>query len=375
MAASRRTSAFLWDAAGPDRALATASVDLRAGMTATTRDLLATTRGERDFARRAYASAVLGSAAANLNAAELWTAEQDKDPDAWLLWARVAAVRALRAGDREHPRTLDLVQIAVRSCLNAAAMWEADPTPQVVLLSLDRLRYRAPVTAPAVLGIDAPGPWDQLQQIAKRDPHHREAAHHLLAYFYPRHGGDPRPLRKIARWFAEHAAPGSPLRLLPLYAELEHGPDTQPSEPDEGHEHRVSTLRAVLREIEEGSYPGGPEEVVRRREQFTRALTQELSPDREKISRSRSLARLAEEVFAHWFGRDRAVPYVPVRDLSVLVHALYAGGSTARASAVLEYLGPHASTYPWALAGDDPEDELTHVYAACHVPLPRARTG
>src|SRR5579872_6213465 len=55
--------------------------------------------GTGDFARRGYASAVLGSACANLNAAELWTTEEPESPDAWLLWARVAAIRALRAAD------------------------------------------------------------------------------------------------------------------------------------------------------------------------------------------------------------------------------------------------------------------------------------
>ena len=378
-AGSRRTTtftgSFVWDVAGSDHVLATARMDLQVGMLAATRDLLAVTRTSQDFARRAYASAVLGSASALHNAAELWISETEEDPDAWLLWARVAAIRALRATDEGHPQAMDLVQIAVRACTRAAALWPEDPTPHVVLLSLDRLRYRAQVEAPGELGVRAPGPWDQFEQVAKLDLNHREAGHHLLAYFYPRHGGDAEALRTIAHWIAAACPQDSPLCLLPLYAELEHGPDTQPAQPDEQHEHRIAVLKAVLSEIDAGTYPGDRQEVEHRREQFAKTLAQETTPGYQEAERRRSLTYLAESLARQWFGKGHQPAYVPVRDLSVLAHALYAGGSLAWACTVLKHLSPHASTYPWSLFGPDPAEQLAQVCQECHLPLPRKRPG
>lgn len=369
------SASFVWDAAGSDDDLATARTDLQVGLLATTRDLLAATRSSWDFARRAYASAVLGSASVQHNAAELWIGETEQDPDAWLLWARVAAIRTLRAADAGHPQVMDFVKIAVRACTRAAALCPEDPTPQVVLLSMDRLRYRAQVAGPSELGMRAPGPWDQFEQVTKLDPHHREAGHHMLAYFYPRHGGDAEALRATAQWIGGTCPPQSPLRLLPVYAELEHGPDTKSAHPDEQHEHRIAALKAVLSEIEAGTYPGDRQDVERRRAQFARTLAQETAPGYQEAERRRSMTHRAESLASQWLGEGRQPPYVPVRDLSVLAHALHAGGALAWAYTVLQYLRPHASTYPWSLFGPDPAEQLAQVYQDCRLPLPGKRPG
>lgn len=374
--ATTLTASFVWDAAGSDHALAVARTGLQAGSRSAAGDLLKFTRDAEDFARRAYVSAVLGSVSAETNAAELWISESAQDPDAWLLWARVAAIRALRAADKRKPQTMDLVKIAVRACTNAAERWPQDPTPQVVLLSLDRLRYRAQVAAPDELGARAPGPWDQFDQVVKLDPDNREAGHHLLAYFYPRYGGDARALRETAQWIiGKDCSENSPLRLLPLYAELEHGPDTQPEQLDEEHKHRIATLKALLSDIDAGTYTGDREYAERRRKQLAEALALETAPDHKASEQRRSMTYWAESLARQWFDKGRHPPYVPVRDLSVLAHALLAGGSLAWACTVLRHLSPHASTYPWSLYGPDPAEQLARAYERCQLPLPRKRPG
>lgn len=65
------------------------------------------------------------------DAAELWIDETTKDPDAWLLSARVAAIRTLRDADAGRTQVMD-VKIAVKACTRAAALWPEDPTSHVV---------------------------------------------------------------------------------------------------------------------------------------------------------------------------------------------------------------------------------------------------
>ncbi|MBS2966245.1 hypothetical protein KGA66_24585 [Actinocrinis puniceicyclus] len=374
MATLRRSSPFSWDAAGLDRALALASADARAGMLATCRDLLAETRCENDFARRGYASAVLGSACATSNAAELWTGEDPDNPDAWLVWARVAAIRALRFGDRRDDRTRELIGIAVRACHTAVGLSESDPTPQVILLGLDRLRYRRPTPAPAPLALTIPGPWDQLARVARRDRHNREAGHQLLNYYHPRHGGDARHLHQVASWAAKVSLPDSPLQLLPLVADLE-APDVGPDPLDQDQLRRMAMLHNLIADIDAGRVQGDPEELAKQRARFTHRLQQEQDPRSDDYHRRRSLALIAKDLYEAWFGEGRTPPYVPIRDLSVLAHALYVGEWRLPAAAVLQYLGPHACTYPWSLLSDDPEKELIRVYRDRHVPLPREHPG
>lgn len=369
MAPLRRTSPFAWDTAGHDHALAAASADVRAGLLGTCRDLLAETRRAGDFPRRGYASAVLGSACATVNIAEIWTGEEPGNPDAWLLWARVGATRALRAGDRGDGRTRELIGIAVRACTAAADLWDADPTPQVILLGLDRLRYRAPGPVIPQLPVRLAGPWDQLTQVARRDRHNREAGHHLVNYYHPRHGGDARHLHQIAAWAATVSPPDSPLQLLPLYAALE-APDPGPDPLDPDQKRRMAMLHNFIADIDAGRADGDPEELRNQRVRFARRLRQEQDPASDEHHRRRARALIAKDLYERWFGDGRTPPYLPIRDLSVLAHALHQGEWHLCAAEVLAYLSPYASSYPWSLLSDDPEKELIRIHRDCHVPLP-----
>jgi transcriptional regulator with XRE-family HTH domain len=105
----------------------------------------AETREARQFARRGYASAVLGSLAARTNVAEQWLREEPKDPDALLLAARVAAA----AYRKWHTRARKLLTQTLDLAGRCALAWPDDPTPHVVVLSLPaRLKPLTPMRSP-----------------------------------------------------------------------------------------------------------------------------------------------------------------------------------------------------------------------------------
>jgi hypothetical protein len=373
--AAAAEASFVWGPAGLDHALALACEDLRAGSLFKARPLLERTRQEREWAQRGYVSAVLGALARPTNLAETWVREDKRHPDAWLLWARTAGVRALRAHDEAaaHDVVDELRKIAARACEGAQSLAPEDPTPQVIMLSLDRLRFREPAPAPEALGIDAPGPWDQFQRVARLDPHNREAGHHLLAYFQPRHGGAGGGHR-IAEWIGTDLAPAdSPLRLLPLYAELELGPDPErQGGVAPARERRVALLEDLLEEVSErrGVYASYDQQRrTERIEQLHVAL--EEAKDEHATTYSEWSHETARELHHEWFGDGVRVPYVPVRDLSVLADFLHDAAAREQAADVLRFLSPHASDFPWSRGGTAAA-VLAAVYEDCDVPIPGA---
>ncbi|EFF89977.1 conserved hypothetical protein, partial [Streptomyces sp. e14] len=155
MAAGLFEGQYVWHPAADDRTLASVCVDVRAGRWARARTALAETRG--DHALRAHRSLVLASEAADSDLAERWLAEEPA-PEAALLWARVAVLRALRAADARDDRAEPLERIALSACDRASAADPADPTPWVAKLAMARLhRLRDP--APRGLLTAPPGPW------------------------------------------------------------------------------------------------------------------------------------------------------------------------------------------------------------------------
>lgn len=365
---------FIWDPAGPDTDLSSAATALKAGMTAPARELLARTRQRSEFDRRAYASAVLATVVSDLNLAETWAEEEPDSPDAWLLWARVAAQRAVKAKARD-PRQLPLVQIAERACRGAAARCEPDPTAHVIALSLDRLGYRDPVAPPAFItrfGIDAPGPWDRLEEVMLRHPYNREAGQHLLAYFTMLHGYPRHQVRALGRWAATSSPRESALQLLPFYADVEFEVegDGETSESAEENKRRTETLRVLIEEIDRGTALGTPIDLKLRRQRLSKDLAEALDPQRVALAHRRALTAAAARLFDRWFGSPGSMPYLPVRDLSVLVHALHVGGDRRRAGAVLKHLGPHAHTFPWSRETRNPAGRLREIYEECGVSPP-----
>src|SRR5579871_484041 len=216
---------FIWTLTWGDEQLGTACTDLSAGIVGAARRVLAESREQEDFTRRGYASALLGSIAADSNVAELWVKDEPRSPDAYLLLARALAHRVLRtAGPGPYQsKVLRTVLKAEHASHRAAELWTEDPTPWLVLLSLERLRLRPPILPSSHSGMGAlPGPWDLVErEIWARDRFNREAGHRLLMYFSPRAGGSNAEMDQFVTWIAGHAPQDSPLQLLPLIAELE----------------------------------------------------------------------------------------------------------------------------------------------------------
>lgn len=367
-------SSFIWDPAGRDQELSSAAAGLKAGMTAPARDLLAYTRRRGAFDRRAYASAVLAAAVTDLNLAESWVEEEPGNPDAWLLWARVAAIRALRA-DAEDERQPALLEIAERACHAAAARWQQDPTPHVIALSLDRHHYRGMLLPPAYIaefGLQTPGPWDRWEQVMQRHAYNREAGQHLLTYLATLPGGDVRSVRALGRWAAASAPRASALQLLPLYADVEYKVEDDPEDPESAAENhrRTETLRVLIDEIEQGKAFGTPDDLALRRTRLRADLSQALNPKRVAAANRRALTVEAVRLFERWFKVPGSMPYLPVRDLSVLAHALHAGGERQRAGAVLAYLSPYAHTFPWSRTTRNPAARLKEVFQECGLSPP-----
>ncbi|WP_306188430.1 MULTISPECIES: hypothetical protein [unclassified Streptomyces] len=315
MAAGLFEGQYVWHPAADDRVLASTCVDVRAGRWASARAALAETRD--DFALRAHRSLVVASEAADSDLAEHWLAEEPV-PEAALVWARVAVLRALRAADTLDPRAEPLERIALSACERAAAMAPADPTPWVAKLAMARLhRLRDP--APQGLLTAPPGPWRLFAHILSLDPWHREAHHRFLACFFTRYGGSVNAAWDVAAFLGQRAPADSALRLLPLVALVDS--------------HDPARLLAG-RVWEQPQW------------------------------RSTALA-----IYQNWLPTVAGHRFTPVLDLAYLAHALVQGGREFEARAVLTAMGPYASRMPWCVFGD-PVEQLSRARRACGLPVP-----
>ncbi len=317
MAAGLFEGQYVWHPAADDRVLASVCVDVRAGRYLSAREALADTRG--DFALRAHRSLVLASEAADSDLVERWLAEEP-GPEAALMWARVAVLRALRAADSRDPRTEALERIALAACDRAAAADPADPTPWAAKLAMARLhRLRDP--APRGLLTAPPGPWRLFAHVLSLDPWHREAHHRFLACFFTRYGGSVTAAWDVAAFLGQRAPADSPLRLLPLVALVECYNPTQ------------------------------------------------LLADRvweQPQWRSTALA-----IYQNWLPTVAGYRFTPVLDLAYLAHALVMGKREFEARAVFTSMGPYATRMPWAVFGD-PAEQLSRARRACGLPVPGA---
>jgi hypothetical protein len=315
MAAGLFEGQYVWHPAADDRVLASVCVDVRAGRYLSARDALADTRG--DFALRAHRSLVLASEAADSDLVERWL-DEEPCPEAALMWARVAVLRALRAADARDPRAEALERIALAACDRAGAEDPADPTPWVAKLAMARLhRLRDP--APRGLLTAPPGPWRLFAHVLSLDPWHREAHHRFLACFFARYGGSVTAAWDVAAFLGQRAPAHSPLRLLPLVALVECYDPTQ------------------------------------------------LLADRvweQPQWRSTALA-----IYRNWLPTVAVYRFTPVLDLAYLAHALVMGRREFEARAVFTAMGPYASRMPWAVFGD-PAGQLSRARRACGLPVP-----
>ncbi|MGW4087230.1 hypothetical protein ACWEGS_29815 [Streptomyces sp. NPDC004822] len=308
---------YVWHPAADDRVLARVCVEVRAGRYLGAREALAETRG--DFALRAHRSLVLASEAADSDLVERWLAEEP-GPEAKLLWARVAVVRAVRAADAHDPRAEALERIALAACDRAARADPADPTPWVAKLAMARL-HRLRDTAPRGLLTAPPGPWRLFAHVLSLDPWHREAHHRFLACFLPRHGGSLTAAWDVAAFLGQRAPAGSALGLLPLVA-----------------------------------------------------LVACYDPSRllaDRVWEQPQWRATAVALHRDWLPTVADYAFTPVLDLAYLAHALVMARRAEEARTAFTAMGPYASRMPWAVFGD-PADELSRARRACGLPVPGA---
>jgi hypothetical protein len=335
-APTRFAGRYVWDPAADDTDLADAVADLRLARYRRAQALLLGAAG--DFGLRAHRSLVLGSAAADSDVAGQWAAETP-NPDALLLVARAAMVRALRAATAGDPRATTLAKMAHRACLVAARAWPADPTPWACLLALAGAGRWVPGTGspldwapllPELTDEHAPdgvsywdpprGPWELFGQLIARDPVHREGHHRLLSYFFPRNGGGLSLASDVAGWLVGRVPRDSELRLLALHVLVERF-----------REHRNESWADAV-------------------------WTQQGS------------VAYTLDVLHAWFPRVAGYQFTPVVDLAYLAHALWMG-QREEGRQVLLALGPHASRMPWEVHGD-PAEQLTAARASYGLPVP-----
>lgn len=315
MAAGSFEGQYVWSPAANDRRLAQACMDVRAGRYFSAREVLEETRG--DFDVRAHRSLVLASEAADSDLAERWLAEEP-GPEAALLWARVAMIRALRmAGSADH-RHEALLRIAHTAAERAAQLLPDDPTPWVCRLALSQFqRPRDP--APQGLLTAPTGPWYLFAHILRLDPWHREAHHRFLSFFFTRNGGSASASWDVAAFLGQRAEAASPLRLLPLVALVD--------------EYKPGALLA------------------------------------DRTWEQPQWVSTATSIYRNWFPRAAAYRFTPVVDLSYLAHALFMAKHEFEAREVFTAMGPYAARMPWSAFGD-PEEQLTKARRSCGLPIP-----
>ncbi|MGY6021116.1 hypothetical protein [Streptomyces spinosirectus] len=315
MAAGLFEGQYVWHPAADDRLLANVCVDVRAGRYRSAHEALVETRG--DSGLRAHRSLVLASEAADSDLTERWL-DEEPSPEAALLWARVAVLRAVRAADTRDERAKALERIALAACDRAATADPRDPTPWTARLAMARL-HRLSDPAPRGLLTAPPGPWRLFAHILSLDPWHREAHHRFLACFFSRNGGSVNAAWDVAAFLGQRAPVDSPLRLLPLVALVES--------------YNPAQLLA---------------DSIWEQPQW----------------RSTALA-----IYQNWLPAATGYRFTPVLDLAYLAHALVMGKCEFEARAVFAATGPYASRMPWSAFGE-PAEQLSRARRACGLPVP-----
>jgi hypothetical protein len=371
-----RAADWVWNPAGPDDQLALACKDIEAGRFGMASQALRACTWA--FEVRSRRSALLASVAAGVDAVDHWVAEEPSNPDALLLAARTAVVRARRAvaAGSEDAR---LARHAQQLCRVAAAAHPADPSPWVALLMLAEAVGGKPLTlsegyalyreqrskrphvdaparhaagrpwseqvAAALRGSASPasgpvwtpartadafeellaqGPWDLMFEVWERDPLCREAYHWMV---------DCLAVHD-AHQFALVVSMGAPataaVQLLPLAANL-----------------------AEYRWLSASGAASGPERAAA------------------DVWASKALHGVCVELFFGWFKAAREANG-PVADFSLLAHALAKVGEQMFAVRVLEAMKPFGSTYPWSVTGGDGAREFLRVAEQLGVSPPRA---
>ncbi|MEU6118374.1 hypothetical protein ABZ840_27975 [Streptomyces sp. NPDC047117] len=278
-----------------DAELAAALDALAQGRWIAARSLLAATG--TDWDRRGHRLMALGAARTGAVWAREWQLAEPDSPDAAAFVAAATVHRALRG--REP------AEIARESCLTAARMAPADPTPWLAALLLARATGTPDAREHA------------FDQVRARHPGHHHA-HHLMAACLAEHqqGDTDDPLHQVydfAAWAVEQAPADSPLAVLPVVA----------------HAERYRVLAAA------GLEPADP-----------------VASGHWATRRARQAMKTAFDWWLEWEG-DSGHPRGKV-DLNFLAHAKFCEGRLAEAAALFHRIGPYVTAEPWSYPGRDP---------------------
>ncbi|MEV3857656.1 hypothetical protein AB0J38_25415 [Streptomyces sp. NPDC050095] len=296
---------LIYHPAGSDELLRGAVSDLQTGRWLATRDLLAQTG--QNWALRTSRSQVLAVAAAPSGVVEAWLREEPNHPDALMMRARVAVERALRAHRHQHDMTAQLERDAREAAQVAARCSPKDPVPWVCLVALAQADVRQLRPEHHVKPREPMlpfGPWTLVDEVTARDPKGNREAFHRLLHLLREQSVSLGAMLDFGQWVASWASAGSPLLLLPLYAQAE-----------QSRRHSALSGRA--------------------------------DPLWRQYWTHEPVRMHALRAFEFWF-RTVDPRWCSVADLSHLAYALWAGNQQVEAAHVFTAMGPYGSTSPWS---------------------------
>ncbi|MGW3493131.1 hypothetical protein [Streptomyces sp. NPDC001020] len=298
---------LVYHPAGHDDDLRVALVELQAGRWKEARELLWKTGTH--WTLRTARTQLLAVAAARSDVVDVWLAEEPDSYDAQVMAVRVAVERALRAHRQGHSQTLELEMRARHAALLVARRAAHDPVPWVCLVALaqvDTRQLRQEHRMRSAEPMLPSGPWGLLYEVNQRDPYNREAYHRVLQFLLALErlsGASLAAVFDFGRSVASQRPVGSPLLLLPAYAQIE--------------QRRRSRVGPLWR-LQWAQEP---------------------------------MVDYTLTAFHDWFHKV-PVGERSVADLNLLAYALWAGHRYLEAAEVFEAMGPYAAREPWASAHD-----------------------
>jgi hypothetical protein len=232
---------------------------------------------------------------------DIWVQAEPDNPDAHLVRSRSLMFRAWEVrgtgwsnsvNERSLQEFLRVLELAGTEADAAARLLPADPNPwaQRILLSVP-------------LSADRPAMEEAWREVVRRDPGHREAHDFKLMYLSEKWLGSHEAMYLFARTATAGATDGSPLHILPIYANAEW-----------------SLQRPKGGETPEERWTGAD---------FGAELDNALN----------RWFRVAQSRHGMWY-----------EDLNALAYGLWRAGRHADAKPVFAAIGPYALSLPWAWA-------------------------
>ncbi|MEU6772377.1 hypothetical protein [Streptomyces sp. NPDC046759] len=245
-----------------------------------------------DWDRRTHRMDVLAGYLAGSHLPRAWATREPRSANALVLHAWTQVAQGRLQGHLEDPAG------AVDSCLRAAELAPADPTPWVALLGVARLERRE---QSQVFGV-----WNE---VLARDRWNREAYVNMLGYLSPGEGGSRLQVLDFVDSLRARMPANAPCAAIELTAQ-------------------VHQYHAILDR-------GGVEALVARSHW------------------SQLMAAQALDRAAHTWGQPGFLRHAKaLADLNLLAYALMAAERRAEAGSVFEVIGGVVTAWPWRTGGD-----------------------